>query len=148
MLLRLSEQGKVINLNQTLLDYRIHLTQESFRARARQTAVQELAFRLCLSRRKKNLEPLDIEPELAENFIQWRLSRPGYARCRNFLTALRYMKTHLWGLDLQGFSQSALMGLKSFPVNPSALSLTWHVCWKAGAALLHQPTPFDSLNVN
>ena len=148
LLLRLSEQGGVINLNQTLLDYRIHPTQESFRARARQTAVQELAFRLCLSRQKKNVEPLEIQPELAENFIQWRLSRPGYARCRTFLTALRYMKTYLWGLDLEGFAQSALIGLKSFPINPSAVNLTWHVCWKAGAALLHQRTPFDSLNVN
>ena len=52
LLLRLSEKGKILNLNQPLLDYRIHPTQESFRWRPRHAAVQELAFRAALSRRR------------------------------------------------------------------------------------------------
>lgn len=148
LLLRLSEAGKILNLNQVLLDYRVHVTQESFRQRARHTAIQELAFRLALSRRKDKQDPLESDPELAEKFVQWRLSTPGYIRCRTFLTALRYMKTHLSGFDVKGFAQSALVGLGSFPMSPSALAIAWRVCQKAGAGLLDEATPFDSLNRN
>ena len=119
LVLRLSEKGKILNLNQVLLDYRIHTTQESFRMRARHTAVQELAFRLALSRRKKHHDPLEIDPELAEKFIQWRLSTPGYVRSRTFLTALRYMGTYLRGLDLKGFAHCFLVALGSLPVLPA-----------------------------
>jgi glycosyltransferase involved in cell wall biosynthesis len=146
LLLRLSESGKIVNLNQVLLDYRIHVTQESFRLRARHTAIQELAFRLALSRRAENQDPLENEPELAEKFIRWRLSTPGYVRCRTFLTALRYMKTYFAGLDMNGFAQTARLGLKSLPLSPSALSIAWRIYQKAGAGLLDDVTPFNSLN--
>jgi glycosyltransferase involved in cell wall biosynthesis len=148
LVLRLTEKGKVPNINQVLLDYRIHLNQESFRMRARHTAVQELAFRLSMRRRNKDLDPLDTDPELAERFIQWRLSTPGYVRCRTFLTALRYMKTHLSGFDVKGFAQSALTGVKSMPMSLSALDIAWRVYRKGGAGLLDQITPFKTLNLN
>lgn len=148
LLLRLAQQGKVLNLEQVLLDYRIHLTQESIRKRARHTAVQELAFRLAARRQKGNPDPVDCDPRLAEKFIQWRLSTPGYIRCRTFLTALRYMKTHLSGLDVNGFAKSVLVGLKSMPLSPSALAIACRVYQKAGGGLLDQRTPFDSLNLN
>jgi glycosyltransferase involved in cell wall biosynthesis len=148
LVLRLSEKGKIANLNQVLLDYRLHPTQESFRSRARHTAVQELAFRLALSRRQKNMDPLKGNPELAEKFIRWRLSTPGYVRSRTFLTTLRYMQIHLSGFDLKGFARCAAVGLSSLPLSPSSLYVAWRVYRKAGAALLHRPTPFEPLNVN
>jgi glycosyltransferase involved in cell wall biosynthesis len=147
LLLRLSEQGQVLNLNQVLLDYRVHLSQESFRMRARHTAVQELAFRLALSRRKDNFDPLENDPELAERFIRWRLSTPGYVRCRTFLTALRYTKIHFSGYDMNGLAKSVLVGLKSIPMNPSAFPIAWRIFQKAGAGLLDETTPFNSLNL-
>ena len=148
LVLRLSEKGRILNLDRVLLDYRLHLTQESFRARARHTAVQELAFRLALRRRQKNADPLEADPELAEKFIRWRLSTPGYVRSRTFLTALRYMQTHLSGSDLEGFAQCALVALKSLPVSAPSWYIAWRVFQNAGAALLDRPTPFESLNVN
>jgi glycosyltransferase involved in cell wall biosynthesis len=148
LVLRLSEKGKFLNLNQVLMDYRIHMTQESFRMRARHTAVQELAFRLALSRRKKHHDPLEIDPQLAEKFIQWRLSTPEYVRSRTFLTALRYMGTYLAGLDLKGFAQCFLVALGSLPVLPQSIFISWRVSRKAAAALLDEPTPFAALNLN
>jgi glycosyltransferase involved in cell wall biosynthesis len=147
LILRLLEKGPVVNLNDVLLDYRLHLTQESFRARARTTAVQELAFRLALSRRKRKLDPLEHTADLAERFIHWRLSDPAYVRSRTFLTALRYGRTYLGGLDFWGFSQMALVSLKSIPTSWSSLHISWQVARKAGGALLNQPTPFAELNV-
>ena len=146
--LRLAEKGKILNLDEVLLDYRVHVTQESFRLRPRHTAVQELAFRLALCRRSRSYDPLESDPELAERFIRWRLATPGYVRCRTFLTALRYMKTYMSGADLEGFAHSAAVGLRSFPLLPASITIAWKVCRKAGAALLDGPTPFESLNVN
>src|SRR4029077_8048768 len=148
LVLRLSEKGKVLNLNEVLLDYRIHTTQESFRMRARHTAVQELALRLALSRQKKHCDPLEIDPQLAEKFIQWRLSTQGYVRSRTFLTAIRYMGTYLSGLDLRGFGHCFFVALGSLPVLPQSILISWRVCRKASAALLDEPTPFASLNLN
>jgi glycosyltransferase involved in cell wall biosynthesis len=148
LILRLSERGKILNLHQVLLDYRMHLRQESFRLRARQTALQELVFRLAARRRKNNLDPLDYDPSLAENFIQWRLSMSGYTRCRMFLTALRYMKAFLSGGDFRGFTQSGFVCLKSLPVSPAALSLAWRIYKRAGAALVDGITPFNALNID
>jgi glycosyltransferase involved in cell wall biosynthesis len=148
LVLRLCEKGKLVNLDQVLLDYRIHLGQESFRTRARQTAIQELAFRLAAHRIKGNPDPVDTDPGLAERFIQWRLSTAGYVRSRTFLTALRYMKTYLSGRDFKGFVQCALTGLRFFPLSPAALNITRCVFWKAGAALVDRNTPFNALNSN
>jgi glycosyltransferase involved in cell wall biosynthesis len=147
LILRLVERGRMINLRDALLDYRLHLTQESFRARARGTAVQELAFRLALSRRIRKCDPLEHASDLAERFIQWRLSDPAYVRSRTFLTALRYGRTYLRGLDFWGFSQMAFVGLHSVPTSWSSLHISWQVVRRAGAALLNQPTPFAELNV-
>jgi glycosyltransferase involved in cell wall biosynthesis len=147
LILRVVEKGRIINLRDPLLDYRLHPTQESFRARARGTAVQELAFRLALSRRVRKCDPLEHTVDLAERFIQWRLSDPAYVRSRTFLTALRYGRTYLRGLDFWGFSQMVLVGLNSLPTSWSCLHISSQVVRKAGAALLNQPTPFAELNV-
>lgn len=147
LILRLAEKGRVINLRDTLMDYRLHLTQESFRARARGTAIQELAFRLAMSRRVRKLDPLEQASDLAERFIQWRLSDPAYVRSRTFLTALRYGRTYLRGLDIWGFSQMAFVSLNSVPTSWSCLHISWRIVRSAGAALLNQPTPFAELNV-
>jgi hypothetical protein len=147
LILRLAERGKITNLDTRLLDYRLHPTQESFRARARHTAVQELAFRLALTRRRTNSDPLERTPGLARKFINWRLSDSEYIRSRTFLTALRYAKIYLGGLDLSGFGQTALVGLKSLPTSWSSLCIAWLIFRKAGAALLQQSTPFTELNI-
>jgi len=146
LVLRLAEKGRLLNLDGPLLDYRLHTTQESFSDRARATAIQELAFRLALSRQKRNVDPLDQAGDLAERFIRWRLSDPAYIRARTFLTALRYAKTYLAGMDIHGFIQMASMSLKSFPTTWSSLNIAWQVARRAGAALLSQTTPFGELN--
>jgi glycosyltransferase involved in cell wall biosynthesis len=146
LVLRLTEKGLVLNLDEPLLDYRLHMTQESFRDRARATAIQELAFRLARSRQKRNVDPLEHTGDLAERFIRWRLSDPAYIRARTFLTALRYAKTYLAGMDILGFIQMASMSLKSFPTTWSSLNIAWQVARGAGAALLSQTTPFVELN--
>ena len=147
LILRLAERGKITNLDTRLLDYRLHPTQESFCARARHTAVQELAFRLALTRRRTNSDPLERTPGLARRFINWRLSDSEYIRSRTFLTALRYAKIYLGGLDLSGFGQTALVGLKSLPTSWSSLLPRVADFPKAGAALLQQSTPFTELNI-
>jgi glycosyltransferase involved in cell wall biosynthesis len=147
LILRLSERGEFLNLDACLLDYRLHPTQESFRARAQHTAVQELAFRLALSRKKTNSDPLENTPGLAKGFINWRLSDSAYVRSRTFLTALRYAKIYLGGLDLNGFGQTALVGLRSLPTTWASLYISWLIFRKAGAALLQQSTPFTELNI-
>jgi glycosyltransferase involved in cell wall biosynthesis len=146
LVLRLVEKGQVLNLDEPLLDYRLHATQESFRDRARATAIQELAFRLALSRQKRRIDPLDHAGDLAERFIRWRLQDPAYIQARTFLTALRYAKTYLAGVDIHGFIQMASIGLKSLPTTWSSLNIAWHVAHRAGAALLSQTTPFAELN--
>jgi len=146
LILRLAEKSKLLNLGEALLDYRLDSTQESFRTRARQTALQELAFRLARARRKTGTDPLAVKPELAENFLRWRLSDPGYVETRYFLTGLRYMETYLRGKDLKRFTQVAVMSLKWLPTRLSSIRLGWRVARRAGAALLNQTTPFNELN--
>ena len=148
LIMRLSEKGRVLNLNRVLLYYRMHLSQESFRTRARQTAIQELVFRIAVRRKQNHPDPLDNEPGLAEKFIAWRLSTTGYVRSRTFLTALRYMKTYLSGGDFKGFLQSTFICLKSVPASPAALHISWRVFEEAGAALVDRTTPFNTLNIN
>jgi len=146
LILRLAEKNKLLNLGEALLDYRLDSTQESFRTRARQTALQELAFRLARARRKTGTDPLAVKPYLAENFLRWRLSDPGYVETRYFLTGLRYMETYLRGKDLKRFTQVAVMSLKWLPTRLSSIRLGWRVARRAGAALLNQTTPFNELN--
>ena len=146
LILRLAEKNKLLNLGEALLDYRLDSTQESFRTRARQTALQELAFRLARARRKTGTDPLAVKPELAENFLRWRLSDPGYVETRYFLTGLRYMETYLRGKDLKRFTQVAVMSLKWLPTRLSSIRLGWRVARRAGAALLNQTTPFNELD--
>ena len=146
LILRLAEKNKLLNLSEALLDYRLDSTQESFRTRARQTVLQELAFRLARARRKTGTDPLAVKPELAENFLRWRLSDPGYVETRYFLTGLRYMETYLRGKDLKRFTQVAVMSLKWLPTRLSSIRLGWRVARRAGAALLNQTTPFNELN--
>jgi glycosyltransferase involved in cell wall biosynthesis len=146
LILRLAEKGKILNLDEALLDYRLNSTQESFRARPRQTALQELAFRLARARRETGLDPLAVNPELGEKFVRWRLSDPAYVRTRYFLTALRYLHAYLRGKDLKGFTQLALISLQWLPLQPSSIRLGWRVARRAGAALMDQSTPFNELN--
>jgi len=146
LILRLAEKSKLLNLGEALLDYRLDSTQESFRTRARQTVLQELAFRLARARRKTGTDPLAVKPYLAENFLRWRLSDPGYVETRYFLTGLRYMETYLRGKDLKRFTQVAVMSLKWLPTRLSSIRLGWRVARRAGAALLNQTTPFNELN--
>ena len=146
LILRLAEKGKLLNLDEALLDYRLDLAQESFRARARHTAVQELAFRLARARKKTGVDPLAVAPDIAEKFLGWRLSDPAYVKTRCFLTAARYMATYLRGNDLKGFTKLALTSLRWFPTSPSSIRLSWRVARYAGAALLDQTTPFAELN--
>ena len=146
LILRLAEKNKLLNLSEALLDYRLDSTQESFRTRAKQTALQELAFRLARARRKTGTDPLAVKPDLAENFLRWRLSDPGYVETRYFLTGLRYMETYLRGKDLKRFTQVAVMSLKWLPTRLSSIRLGWRVARRAGAALLNQTTPFNELN--
>ena len=146
LILRLAETGKILNLDEALLDYRLNSTQESFRARPRQTALQELAFRLARARRKTGLDPLAVNPELGEKFVHWRLSDPAYVETRYFLTALRYLRAYLRGKDLKGFTQLALISLQWLPLRASSIRLGWRVLRRAGAALMDQTTPFNELN--
>ena len=144
LILRLAERGKITNLDTRLLDYRLHPTQESFCARARHTAVQELAFRLALTRRRTNSDPLERTPGLARRFINWRLSDSEYIRSRTFLTALRYAKIYLGGLDLSGFGQTALVGLKSLPTSWSSLCLAWLIFRKLALHYFNNRLPSRS----
>ena len=146
LILRLAEKGKILNLDEALLDYRLNSTQESFRARPRQTALQELAFRLARARRKTGLDPLASNPELSGKFVRWRLSDPAYVETRYFLTALRYLHAYLRGKDLKGFTQLALISLQWLPLRSSSIRLGWRVARRAGAALMDQTTPFNELN--
>jgi glycosyltransferase involved in cell wall biosynthesis len=146
LVLRLTERGKIVNLAVALLDYRVHLTQESFRQRARATAIQELAFRLSLCRLKNRRDPLDENPDLAEKFIRWRLSSPGYARARTALTALRYAGINFSGRDFRGLAECLGVALRNFPTTSAAWHIAWRVYRKAGAALLDTDTPFEALN--
>ncbi len=148
LLLRLAERGRIVNDSAVLLDYRIHLTQESFRQRARATAIQELAFRLAACRRKTGRDPLDCSMDLAEAFIGWRLATPGYIRARTSLTALRYAGLNLSGRDFGGLAACLGVALRSFPSTPAAWRIAWRVYRKAGAALLDTETPFEALNIH
>ena len=146
LILRLAETGKILNLDEALLDYRLNSTQESFRTRPRQTALQELAFRLARARCKTGLDPLAVNPELGEKFVHWRLSDPAYVETRYFLTALRYLHAYLRGKDLKGFTQLALISLQWLPLRSSSIRLGWRVARRAGAALMDETTPFNELN--
>jgi glycosyltransferase involved in cell wall biosynthesis len=147
LVLRLVECGRIVNDSAVLLDYRIHLTQESFRRRARATAIQELAFRLAACRRKTGRDPLDRSIDLAEAFIDWRLATPGYNKARTALTALRYAGLNFSGRDFGGLAACLGVTLRSFPASPAAWRIAWRVYRKAGAALLDTETPFEALNM-
>jgi len=146
LILRLAERGKILNLDEELLDYRLDPTQASFRARARHTAIQELAFRLARARQKTGIDPLAVTPHIAESFLRWRLSDRAYVKTRCFLTAVRYMGMFLRGNDWQGCAQMTLTSLKWIPTTPTSIRLSLRVARHAGAALLDQVTPFTELN--
>jgi hypothetical protein len=58
------------------------------------------------------------------------------------------MATYLSGLDLMGFAHCFFVALASIPVLPQSIFISWRVSRKAAAALLDEPTPFESLNLN
>lgn len=115
LMLRLGERWRVGNLNQVLLDYRLHDGQAARGYRARQTALQELAFRLAESRIAADRDALDASPQLAAAFVQWRVACPGYADARQALTAARYVLTYLRGARFSGAAHFAGQVLSSRP---------------------------------
>ena len=145
LVLRLSGHGRVDNLADVLLDYQIRTGPGAQRSRPRQTALQELAFRLALIRRSGRPDPLDENPGLAERFVDWRLSQRGYAPARRAGTALRYAAlaakagspsraiatlTHGAGIDL---------------LNPAAWWWLWRIARRSPGALARDQTPFPEL---
>ena len=115
LMLRLGERWRVGNLPQPLLDYRIHAGQAAHAYRARQTALQELAFRLAAVRSMPAGDALDTSPELAEAFVDWRLADPGYADARQTLTGIRYLAAYLRGRRLAAAAGCVRMTLASRP---------------------------------
>lgn len=146
LLLRLSKLGSLFNLDTVLLDYRIHVGQENFVARARQTALQELAFRLHLCCAGGGEDPVAMNPSLPEAFIAWRLEQPGYAPARRAMTAVRYLPRFIGGRNAEAVRRCTSVLLAAHPWRPSV----WH--WMARVhrdgpgSLVVDPCPWSALN--
>lgn len=146
LVLRLSEQGRLFNIDRPLLDYRLHAGQPNFRCRARQTALQELAFRLAEVRRRTGCDPLDAMPRLAEQFVTWRLSMPGYAQARHAMTALRYMTSCLRGRCLVAALNCAGEFGRARPWRPEVRQWIRRVGFEGPGSLGRDASPFAELN--
>lgn len=146
LVLRLVERWPLLNLEQPLLDYRIHVEQANFRGRARQAALQELAFRLADARAAQGLDPLDVDAGLVERFLAWRLETPGYAQARQAMTALRYMKHFLGGGNLAAAAACLQRTLLASPWRPDVLKWVFRVHRRGPGALREDVSPFDTLN--
>ena len=147
LILRLAEVGKITNIKKILLDYRLHTSQVSFHRRAIQTALQELAFRVALTRREKNFDPLDKEPNLSRFFVSWRTSDNDYVRTRISLTYLRYALIFMKGGDLRRSLALINDAVKQLPLNLKSLVLIYLIIANGGAALVKEKSPFPTLNV-
>lgn len=147
LILRIAETGKIINLGSVLLKYRMHYLQSSYFNRPRQTALQELAIRLHYIRCSGRADPVDLHPEFAEQFVRWRLSQRGYSGTRILLTMLRYLGLYLKGGD---YSRILPMLKNIWDVGAHShlsLDVGRRVIKDAGAAFVHDVTPFDRLNI-
>lgn len=145
LVLRLTEWGRLLNLAEPMLDYRMHVTQPNFQWRARQTALQELAFRLADSRRKGS-DPLDSAPELAEAFVAWRLGMPGYAQARQAMTALRYLAYFLRGGSLAAAASCLAQIVMTQPWRPSIIRWINRIRRDGPGGLVADASPFPELN--
>lgn len=147
LLLRLSLQGRFFNLDKTLLDYRIHVGQHNFIARARQTALQELAFRLHAGRAVSSGEDaVDLAPGMADDFLDWRLGAPGYAQARRSMTALRYFRHMVKGGNSAGAKRCLHVMLAAQPWRPDVLRWISRVYRHGPGSLSQELCPFPSLN--
>lgn len=147
LFLRLVDVGcRPINLPEPLLDYRMHSRQVSFSARARQTVVQELAWRAARVRKSGGPDPLEVDPELAKRFISWRLSLEGFADARQGLTAVRYAGTYLGAANLSGAIRSASVAFRCLGTNPHALKWGLKMLRQGIPSLQFEKTPFPELN--
>ncbi|MES9901304.1 MAG: glycosyltransferase [Sedimenticola sp.] len=127
LMLRLNEIGEIGNLEQVLLDYRIGIHQSNFVTRARQAALQELAFRLAYMRRDVGMDPLDENPELVARFLSWRISQSGYADSRRAMIAARYLLQFIKGGEWWGSVRILNELLAARPWRPSVLSWVYRI---------------------
>lgn len=141
LMLRLAESGRVANLDVTLLDYRMGVHQQNFVARARQTALQELAFRLAEIRRSGGDDPLDLDADLAQQFVEWRLSLPGYVDARQALTAARYAGAFLRARRYRAALSCINAVRRAQPWRPATLAWMRRVCGGAPGGLRHDGLP-------
>ncbi len=147
LVLRLAERWQLRNLDASLLDYRIHVAQENYRGRARQTALQELAFRLADARRADGFDPLEADVGLAERFVTWRLQEPGYVQARQAMTAMRYLKSFLRAGNLSAARACLERTLSAGPWRPEVFRWISRVYRHGPGAVRGDVSPFVSLNV-
>jgi hypothetical protein len=144
--IRLGRQGELFNLDDVLVDCRFHTGSRSFEQRPRQTAAQELIFRIARIHHGTGMDPLDAQPDLATRFIAWRLGQPGYQRSRRLLTACRYMLMYSRGRDMR----NPLSGLRhcaaNLPCRPAELGTVLRVVRNSPYDLVFDESPFPELN--
>jgi len=126
LVLRLLERGEIGNSSKIILDYRIGEHQQNYSQRARQTALQELAFRLAYLRRSGQSDPLNSSPGLAEQFVAWRFSQKGYSDARLIMTAMRYLLEFARIGDWIVVRKMLVDVLKSRVWHPSVIK--WIIC--------------------
>lgn len=146
LVLRLVEKGSLVNLDLPLLEYRIQTGQDNFVGRARQTAVQELAFRLADARHVDAVDPLDSDAGLADAFINWRLDQPGYKAARQAMTALRYLASFSRGGELLSALTCFGVLLRCTPWQPRVFGWIQRVLRAGPAGLRLEVSPFVPLN--
>lgn len=147
LVLRLSERGRLVNLDVVLLDYRIHVGQANFLRRARQTALQELAFRLAGARASTGRDPLASDPGLAAAFVAWRLQLPGYVQARQAMTALRYLVSFARGGNLAAAAACLRQLAGARPWQQNVRGWIRRVSRDGPGGLAHDTCPFTALNI-
>lgn len=143
---RLARHGELCNVDEVLVDCRFHTGSRSFEQRPRQTAAQELIFRIARIHRDTGIDPLDANPALAARFIAWRLGQPGYQRSRRFLTACRYTAMFGRGRDFRNALSSLRHCTGNLPWRPAALGTVLRVAGKSPYDLVFDQSPFPDLN--
>jgi hypothetical protein len=141
LMLRLGERWRIGNLPQALLDYRVHNGQIARGYRARQTALQELAFRLAELRAATGVDVLDGSPGLAEAFLNWRIADPGYANARQAMTGLRYLLAHLHGGSLRAAASCMHQTFEARPWQRDTRRWLRRLLGSAPGRLRHDPLP-------
>jgi glycosyltransferase involved in cell wall biosynthesis len=146
LILRLIRTGRITNLPDILLKYRIHTKQHNFINRAQQTALQELCFRLERLHRSNIPDPICSNPDLVEEFITWRLGQKGYPEARNILTAGRYLLAFMAGRSYKEAFR-AFKRIYSLSTScPFALYHSIQLARKGVGSLALENSPFVELN--